>query len=126
MQFKEYIEATEIIKGIMFLENPSPREFVAYFDKIEKNYSSRHDYVLRGLYFNHTIYWFPAFSLTHNEAALILKLDYRLCERTSAYRNSYNEIVLDFSVVVQNSGVLRNFNIDDDGILMTNPDINMS
>ena len=103
MQFKEYIEATEMIKGIMFLENPSPREFVAYFNQIEKNYPSRHDYILRGLYFNHTIYWFPAFTLTHNEAASILKLDYRLCERTSAYRNSYKEIVLDYSMEVQNS-----------------------
>lgn len=124
MQFKKYLETTEMIKGIIFLENPSPKEFVTYFNKIESTFPSRHDYILRGLYFNHSIYWFPAFKLTHDEAALILKLNFKLCERTTAYRNSYKEIVLDYSTVVQNSGILRNFNIDDDGILMPNPDIN--
>lgn len=118
LHFKNYLESIEVVKGIAFLENPSPMEFIGFFNNTEKKFSSRNDYLLRGLFYENSIYWFSAFQLTHFDAAVLMKFNYNLCERANAYRNSYGEIVLDYPEKIKNSGILRNFNIDDDGVLI--------
>ena len=103
-----------IIDSHKFLKNPTAHNLEQVILKINQK---PNDYSLRGISDGVDIYWADASNLTHFDMARILNLNYQKCERLYAYKDSYGDIVIDFSQGMSNNPRILRLGLDDDGFL---------
>ena len=118
--FKEYQsqrtlnEQWIVIDHYKFLKNPTAKNLEQFVLKVHKK---ENDFDLRGISDKTDIFWAEALLLTHFDMAKLLYLDYNKCERLTAYKDHYGNIIIDFSQSMINNPKLLQLGLDDERFL---------